>query len=103
MGTNDERRGRVVKRLRGLDSEPIGRAHANPLFDRGEYEIDIRRMQLPRICLLKWTVKATSSCSSYRKLRITRRTTAQPLYRMEWSKAPTVKRDPRLQQEDGPF
>jgi hypothetical protein len=40
MGTNDERWGRVVKRSRGLDSEPIGRAHANPLFDTREYEIE---------------------------------------------------------------
>jgi hypothetical protein len=39
MGTNDERRGQVVKRSRGLDSEPIGRAHANPLFDTHEYEM----------------------------------------------------------------
>jgi hypothetical protein len=40
MGTNDKRRGRVVKRSRGLDSKPIGRAHANPLFDTREYEIE---------------------------------------------------------------
>ena len=40
MGTNDERRGRVVKRSRGLDDEPIGRAHENPLFDTREYEIE---------------------------------------------------------------
>ena len=40
MGTNDERRGRVIKRMRGLDGEPIGRAHANPLFDTREYEIE---------------------------------------------------------------
>ena len=40
VGTNDERRGRVVKRSRGLDSEPIGRAHANPQFDTREYEIE---------------------------------------------------------------
>ena len=33
MGMNDERRGRVIKRSRGLDGEPIGRAHNNPLFD----------------------------------------------------------------------
>ena len=30
LGTNNERRGRVCKRLRGLDGEPIGRAHPNP-------------------------------------------------------------------------
>jgi hypothetical protein len=40
MGTNDERRGRVVKRSRGLDGEPIGRAHTNPLFDTREYEVE---------------------------------------------------------------
>jgi hypothetical protein len=40
MGTNDERRGCVVKRSWGLDSEPIGRAHVNPLFDTREYEIE---------------------------------------------------------------
>jgi hypothetical protein len=39
MGTNDERCGRVIKRSRGHDDEPIGRAHANPLFDTREYEI----------------------------------------------------------------
>jgi hypothetical protein len=39
-GTNDERFGRVLKRARGLDGEPIGRAHANPLFDTREYEIE---------------------------------------------------------------
>jgi hypothetical protein len=39
MGTNDERRGQVVKRSRGLDSEH-GRDHANPLFDTREYEIE---------------------------------------------------------------
>jgi hypothetical protein len=40
MGTYDERCGRVVKRSRGQDSEPIGRAHAYPLFDTREYEIE---------------------------------------------------------------
>ena len=40
VGTNDERRGRVIKRSRGLDGEPIGRAHANPLFDTREYEVE---------------------------------------------------------------
>jgi hypothetical protein len=30
----------VVKRSWGLDSEPIGHAHANPLFDTREYEIE---------------------------------------------------------------
>ena len=40
VGTNDERRGRVIKRSRGLDGEPIGRAHTNPLFDTREYEVE---------------------------------------------------------------
>jgi hypothetical protein len=40
MGTNDERRGRVIKRSRGLDGESVGRAHANPLFDTREYEVE---------------------------------------------------------------
>jgi hypothetical protein len=40
VGTNDERWGRVVKRSRGLDGEPIGTAHANPLFDTREYEVE---------------------------------------------------------------
>jgi hypothetical protein len=39
-GTNDERFGRVLKRSRGLDGEPIGHAHANPLFATREYEIE---------------------------------------------------------------
>jgi len=34
LGTNNERCGRVCKRLRGLDGDPIGRAHPNPLFER---------------------------------------------------------------------
>ena len=40
VGSNDERRGRVVKRLQGLDGEPIGRSHNNPLFDTREYEVE---------------------------------------------------------------
>ena len=40
LGTNNERRGRVCKRLRELDGEPIGRAHPNPLFDTREYEVE---------------------------------------------------------------
>ena len=30
----------MVKRSWGLDSKPIGRAHANPLFDTREYEVE---------------------------------------------------------------
>jgi len=40
VGTGNERRGTVTKRVRGPDGEPIGRAHANPLFDTREYEIE---------------------------------------------------------------
>jgi hypothetical protein len=40
MGTNDERRGRAIKRMRGLDGEPISCSHPNPLFDTREYEIE---------------------------------------------------------------
>jgi hypothetical protein len=40
VGTNDERRGRVIKRARGLDGQSLGRAHANPLFDTREYDIE---------------------------------------------------------------
>jgi hypothetical protein len=40
MGTNDERCGCVIKRSRGLDGEAIGQAHANPLFDTREYEVE---------------------------------------------------------------
>ena len=29
----------MIKRTRGLDGKPIGRAHTNPLFDTREYEI----------------------------------------------------------------
>ena len=40
VGSANERRGRVAKRLQGLDGEAVGRAHANPLFDTREYDID---------------------------------------------------------------
>ena len=40
LGTNSERRGRVVKRSRGPTGEPIGRSHANPLFDTREYDVE---------------------------------------------------------------
>ena len=40
VGTSGERRGRVIKRSRGPDGEPIGRAHTNPLFDTREYDIE---------------------------------------------------------------
>jgi hypothetical protein len=37
---NNERWGRVIKRARGLDGEPLGRAYTNPLFDTREYDIE---------------------------------------------------------------
>ena len=40
MGTSDERHGCVIQRPQGLNGEPIGCAHANPLFDTHEYEIE---------------------------------------------------------------
>jgi hypothetical protein len=40
MGTNDERRRRVMNRRQELDGEPIGHVHANPLFDTREYEVE---------------------------------------------------------------
>ena len=40
VGTDDERRGRVVKRSKGIGGEPIGRANANPFFDTREYEVE---------------------------------------------------------------
>ena len=40
VGTNNERHGRVVKRTRGHDGNPIGRAHANPFFDTQVYDIE---------------------------------------------------------------
>ena len=40
VGSSDERRGRVIKRSRGLDGQPIGRSHANPLLDTREYEVE---------------------------------------------------------------
>ena len=40
VGTGNERKGRVVKRVKGTSDEPIGRAHANPLFDTREYVVE---------------------------------------------------------------
>ena len=39
-GTDDQRRGRVVKRARGIDGEYIGHSHSNPLFDTRQYEVE---------------------------------------------------------------
>jgi Reverse transcriptase (RNA-dependent DNA polymerase) len=40
MGTGAERRGRVIKRAKGTTGQPIGRSHANPLFDTREYVVE---------------------------------------------------------------
>jgi hypothetical protein len=40
VGTDDERRGRVVKRSKGISGDPIGRAHSNPFFDTREYDVE---------------------------------------------------------------
>ena len=40
VGTNNERRGRVVKRAKGWDGRPLGTAHSNPLFDTRDYDIE---------------------------------------------------------------
>ena len=39
-GTGYEQKGRVVKRAKGASGEPIGQAHANPLFDTREYVVE---------------------------------------------------------------
>ena len=39
VGTNNEHHGHVIKHLWGLNGEPNGRMHTNPLFDTHEYEI----------------------------------------------------------------
>ena len=40
VGSGNERKGRVTKRSRGHDGEPIGVAHNNPLFDTREYDVE---------------------------------------------------------------
>ena len=40
MGTGAERRGRVIKRAKGVTGQPIGRSHTNPLFDTREYVVE---------------------------------------------------------------
>ena len=40
VGTNNARRGTMVKHSRGLDGRAIGRSLANLFFDTREYEID---------------------------------------------------------------
>ena len=40
VGSANNRQGRVTKRLRGIDGEAVGCAHANPFFDTREYDIE---------------------------------------------------------------
>ena len=40
MGSGAERRGRVIKRAKGVTGQPIGRSHTNPLFDTREYVVE---------------------------------------------------------------
>ncbi|KAI2489216.1 Reverse transcriptase (RNA-dependent DNA polymerase) [Fragilaria crotonensis] len=40
IGTGSERRGRVTKRAKTFAGDPIGHAHANPLFDTREYVVE---------------------------------------------------------------
>ena len=40
VGSGNERKGRVLQRAKGSTGEPIGRAHANPLFDTREYVVE---------------------------------------------------------------
>ena len=40
VGSGNERKGRVTKRSRVHDEEPIGVAHNNPLFDTREYDVE---------------------------------------------------------------
>jgi hypothetical protein len=39
-GGGEPERGRVVRRKRNADGDPIGKAHSNPLFDTREYEVE---------------------------------------------------------------
>jgi len=39
IGTDNKRRGQVVKCSKGIGGEPIGHANANPFFDTREYEV----------------------------------------------------------------
>jgi hypothetical protein len=74
VGTGNERKGRVVKRAKGTSGEPIGRAHANPLFDTREYVVEFTdgsrkitsRMSSPSACMHKLTLKGTNINSSMR-------------------------------------
>ena len=40
VGTGNERKGRVVKQMKGTSGKPIGHAHSNPLFDTREYVVE---------------------------------------------------------------
>lgn len=40
VGTDNERQGCVIKCLQGQEGDPIGHAHADPLFDTREHDIE---------------------------------------------------------------
>ena len=40
VGSDNQRKGRVTKRSRGNDGEPIGVAHNNPHFETREYDVE---------------------------------------------------------------
>ena len=40
VGSANKWQGRVAKRSWGLEGEAVGRAHANPIFDTREYDIE---------------------------------------------------------------
>ena len=97
MGTNNERHGRVIKRSRGLDGEPIGRAHANPLFDTREYEVEFtdgthEKYQANIIAENMYAKSTTREINTYscKRSQITEATTVQSQSQMEWYVVQTV-------------
>jgi hypothetical protein len=102
MGTNDEQHGRVVKWSRGLDSEPIGHAHANTfLFDTREYEIEFadgtRDKDQANVITENMFAQSDSEGNQFLRLQeVTDHKNKDHRYRMERSKVQTVKRNPRL-------
>ena len=48
FGLGNERKGRVTKRSRGHDVEPIGVTHNNPLFDTREYDGELTDVSIEK-------------------------------------------------------
>jgi hypothetical protein len=80
---------RVVKRSRGLNSEPIGCTHANPLFDTREYEIEFndgthekyyQANVIAENMFAQVDNEGNQFLSFYKRSRTTRKTTAQSQY-----------------------